>query len=267
MSDKNERSAGSQTVQRALDILDEVIRAPVKTAELSRKLRLTKPTTHRLAHTLRARGYLSATQDGFSLGPKLLQLGVMAKEQIDLVRIARPYLEALSERTGFCAFIGKRDGDQSLHMDRVTGRQRLRVSTSPGDRRPIAETGLGKALLLDDDEVSLKRLYEQARGEAFSEAGFESWSAALQESRRRGVVLHESHLGDGVRSIAVPIRDATHFITAAISIAGAEQNLDVGTMARLSEEVLKAAQSIEQALGHQSRSIAGTISGPSEAEL
>ena len=259
MADKDDASRGSQTVKRALDILDEVIREPVKTAELSRKLGLTKSTTHRLAHTLRARGFLSATHDGFSLGPKLLQLGVMAKAQIDPVRIARPYLEALSERTGFCAFIGRRDGDRSLHMDRVTGRQRLRVSTSPGDHRPIAETGLGKALLLDDDALSLKRLYQQARGDTFSEPEFDSWFAALRESARRGVVLHESYLGDGVRSIAVPIRDAAEMITAAISIAGAEQYLDVGTMARLSEDVLRAARGIEHALGHESKRISGTV--------
>ena len=260
MADGENRAGGSQTVARALDILDEVIRAPVKTIDLSRKLGLTRPTTYRLAQTLRARGYLSATPDGFSLGPKLLRLGAVAKEQIDPVRIARAYLEALAERTGFCTFIGRRDGDRSLHMDRVTGRQRLRVSTSPGDHRPIAETGLGKALLLDDDAASLKRLYRQARGEAFSEADFENWLAAFEESTRRGVVLHESYLGDGVRSIAVPIRDAAGGITAAISIAGAEQNLDVGTMARLAGEVQRTAQDIEAALGHESRKATGAES-------
>ena len=85
---------------------------------------------------LRSRNYLSVTRDGFALGPKLLQLGVLATEQIDYVRVARPFMELLSERTGFCVFVGKREGEFSRHLDRVTGTQRLRVATAPGDRRP-----------------------------------------------------------------------------------------------------------------------------------
>jgi hypothetical protein len=81
---------GAQTLMRALDILDEVIDRPIRAADLARKLGMNRTTAHRLAHALRTRDYLSVTPEGFALGPKLLQLGVLASEQTDYLRVARP---------------------------------------------------------------------------------------------------------------------------------------------------------------------------------
>ena len=216
---------GTQTLMRALDIMDQVIDGPIRAVDLARKLGMSKTTAHRLVHALKSRGYLSVSRDGFGLGPKLLELGVMANEQIDFVQAARPFMERLSEDTGFCVFVGKREGDFSRHLDRVTGRQRLRVATAPGDRRPIAETGLGKALLLDEDDKTWEALYRQSCEGKVSAAHVKQWIAAMQRHRERGYVFHDSELGDGVRSIAVPVRDAKRQICIAISIASAAHYL------------------------------------------
>jgi DNA-binding IclR family transcriptional regulator len=247
---QEEGPKGAQTLMRALDILDEVIDGRVRAADLARKLGMSRTTTHRLAHALRSRNYLSVTSDGFALGPKLLQLGAMAKEQTDFVRIARPYMELLSERTGFCVFVGKREGDWSRHLDRVTGRQRLRVATAPGDRRPIAETGLGKALLLDEERATLERLYIQSKDGDVKPAKVEAWLKAMAAHAERGIVTHESDLSDGVRSIAAPVRNAEGQICVAISIASAAHYLDDETMKDLSVQVAQTAANISQVLGY-----------------
>ena len=156
------------------------------------------------------------------------QLGVLATEQIDYVRVARPFMELLSERTGFCVFVGKREGEFSRHLDRVTGTQRLRVATAPGDRRPIAETGIGKALLLDEDEETWQRLYVEAKGGTATKAQIDRFLKDMRAHKARGMVLHDSELGDGVRSIAVPIRDAK----GQIGIAGEHRARDVFELRR-----------------------------------
>ena len=222
---------GTQTLMRALDILDETLLGPTKLSLVAGKLGLSKTTTHRLAHALRSRGYLTVTAEGIALGPKLLQLGAAAKERVDYVRVVRPYLEQLSETTGFCAFVGKREGDWSRHLDRVTGRQRLRVATAPGDRRTIAETGIGKALLLDESDQSLKRLYAKSAAANPDPQAVQAWIAAMRAHVARGVVLHESEIGDGVRSVAAPVRDADGHICVAISIASAAHYLTDAAMA------------------------------------
>lgn len=255
LGDDKETAAGLkgvQTLMRGLDILDQVIDGPVKVTDLARNLDLTKSTTHRLVQALRARDYLSITADGYSLGPKLLQLGTMAHEQVDYVRLARPYMEALSEQTGYCVFIGKREGDWSRHLERVTGRQRLRVATAPGDRRLIGETGLGKALLLDEDTASLTRLFYAAKPGATREQ-LSSWLEAMEVHAQRGVVLHDSEAGDGVRSVAAPIRDAKGNIAIALSIAGASVYLTDEVIKNLVVPVGNAAAEVSSVLGHVAR--------------
>jgi DNA-binding IclR family transcriptional regulator len=233
---------GAQSLMRALDILDQVINGPVKSADLARNLDLTRSTTHRLAQALRARDYLAITPDGYSLGPKLLQLGSMAQEQTDYVRLARPHLEALSADTGYC--------DWSRHLDRVTGRQRLRVATAPGDRRLIVETGIGKALLLDQSEDALTKLFQAEKPEA-SAKKLKDWLDAMRENRTRGVVLHESEAGDFVRSVAAPVRNDKGQIVVAISIAGAAAYLTDKVLGELANPVKAAAASIGATLGYR----------------
>lgn len=242
---------GAQALFRALDILDEIMEGPAKVADLARKLDLNKATTYRLAHALRSRDYLAPTHDGFTLGPKLLQLGTTAHARIDYVQVARPYLEHLSEETGFCVFIGKREGDWSRHLDRVTGRQRLRVATAPGDRRFITETGLGKALLVDEDESDLTRMLRIAKPTAPT-TGVTAWLAAMRESRTAQLVLHESEADDGVRSIAAPVRDAKGRIVVAISIASAAHYLTDDVMSSLAAPVRETAEALSAALGYVS---------------
>jgi DNA-binding IclR family transcriptional regulator len=246
---------GVQTLMRGLDILDQVIDGPVKLADLAQALGLSKSTAHRLAQALRARDYLSNTVDGYTLGPKLLQLGTMAHEQTDYVKIARPFMEELSARTGYCVFIGKREGDWSRHLERVTGRQRLRVATAPGDTRFIVETGLGKALLLDEGMESLSRMLTKSRP-GFGAREQAAWLSAMAAQIERGVVLHDSEAGDGVRSVAAPVRDAKGRIVIALSIASAAHYLTDEVLDELIEPVRSTAAAISAELGYQERNAA-----------
>lgn len=242
---------GAQTLMRALDIMDEVIAGPIRATDLARKLGMSKTTAHRLVQALASRNYLQVTPTGFALGPKLLQLGALATEQINFMHIARPFMELLSERTGFCVFAGKREGDWSRHLDRVTGQQRLRVATSPGDRRPIAETGIGKALLLDEPDEHWTQLYMQATGEPAGSARSTRFIEMMHRNRERGLVLHDSELGDGVRSIAAPVRDARGQICIAISIASAAHYLTEDTIDDLAAQVARAANQVSAAIGYK----------------
>jgi DNA-binding IclR family transcriptional regulator len=242
---------GAQTLMRALDILDEVINGPIRAAELARKLGMSKTTAHRLAQALKSRDYLAVGKDGFALGSKLLQLGARATEQTDYVRLSRPHMEALSDRTGFCVFVGKREGDWSRHLDRVTGKQRLRVATAPGDRRPICETGLGKALLLDETEAEWERLYPASRQDETDQQTIDTWIEAMRQHKARGLIVHDSELGDHVRSIAAPVRDAHGRICVAISIASAAHYLTDDITETLAEQVRQTAETISSATGYR----------------
>jgi DNA-binding IclR family transcriptional regulator len=241
---------GSQTLIRGLDMLDKVIDGPVKLAELSQRMGLTRSTTHRLANALIDRGFLTyLPRDGYQLGPKLIQLGFLAQSQADIVQIARPRMEELATRTEDTVHLGRLDGDLALYLDKIPGRRRVDISSRIGDRQPLTSTGLGKALLIDGNEAEWERLFQsdQAQGAPKAERG--TWFERMRGYAEAGHAYDLEENEDLIRCVAAPVRDVSGKIVAAISVSSAAQYMDDDRMAELSSEVRETAQRISTDLG------------------
>ena len=98
---------------RGLEVLDAVAEGATTLVELANAIGLTRSTTHRLAATLVERRYLDFSRgDGYTLGPKLLELGYITGRRMDLPRVARDHLEALAAATGDTVHLGMLDGSR-----------------------------------------------------------------------------------------------------------------------------------------------------------
>src|SRR6478735_2069163 len=156
---------GSQTLLRGLDVIEAMADGPLGLAELATRLGLTRSTTHRLATALIERRYLTfVPRLGYHFGPKLLELGFLAQQQTDVVQLARPHLEALATGTEDTVHLGVRDGDRALYLDKIPGRRRVEIKSRVGELQPLRSTGLGKALLLDEDDAKLREFYRSENG-------------------------------------------------------------------------------------------------------
>ncbi|HJS11876.1 IclR family transcriptional regulator [Sphingopyxis sp.] len=241
---------GSQTLLRGLDMLDKVIDGPVKLAELSARMGLTRSTTHRLANALIDRGFLIfLPREGYQLGPKLLQLGFLAQSQADVVQIARPRLEELATLTEDTVHLGRLDSDLALYLDKISGRRRVEISSRIGDRQPLTSTGLGKALLLDDSEADWQRLFGGDRASGAQQVDYDVWLERMRGYAEAGHAFDLEENEDLIRCVAAPIRDASGKIVAAISVSSAAQYMDDARMAALSEDVRDTARQISGDLG------------------
>lgn len=244
------KASGSQTLQRGLDLLDQVIDGPIKLADLSERMGLTRSTTHRLANALVDRGFLTfLPREGYQLGPKLLQLGFLAQAQADVVQIARPHIEALATASEDVVHLGRLDGDQALYLDKIPGRRRVEISSRIGDRHPLTSTGLGKALMLDDPESSWARLLESERANGTHDADPALWLERMRGYVAAGRAFDLEENEDQIRCVAAPIRDASGAIVAAISLSSAAQYMDDDRMAALSDDVRATAHKISADLG------------------
>lgn len=239
-------TAGAQTLFRGLDILELVGARPMTATDVIRETGLTRATAARFIAALVARQMLSRASDGtLRLGPRLMYASSRAAEQVNILSICRPYFERFVMTEGLSIFLGRRDGDFSVHLDRHSGREHVGVSTRPGDRRALPDTGMGKALMLDDDPADWARLFGDA-GDRHTTAG---WEDRMREHVRAGVVVQQGPPPDRIRSVAAPIRDAAGRIVAAISVATAAQNLDDDAMAALAPRVQDIAARISGELG------------------
>jgi DNA-binding IclR family transcriptional regulator len=252
---------GSQTLFRGLDVIDVVAEGPIKLADLATRLGLTRSTTHRLASALADRRYLSfVPHSGYSLGPKLLELGFRVRDELDLPRIAAPHIERLALLTEDTVHLGVLDRGRVLYLDKVPGKRRINISSRIGELQPVTSTGLGKALILDLDEDAWVQLFRTEHGEALrqgarrrAEISQQEWVARMRGYVQAGYAFDLEENEDQIRCIAAPIRDVAGRTVAAISVSSAAQYMSDHRMQSLSKDVMAAAHRISEGLGWTGR--------------
>ena len=245
--------AGSQTLVRGLDVLDAVAKGVSNLNALAETLQLNRSTTHRLAATLVEQRYLSfMPRVGYSLGPKLLELGYKARDQMNFPRIARDHIETLARETGDTVHLGILDDTRALYLDKIPGSRRVEIRSRIGDRHPLRSTGLGKALILDLGEARWRELYsaENLEGKPYG-VSLTVWLKRMREYAGAGYALDLEENEDRIRCVAAPVRDATAAIVGAISVSSAAQYMDDARMSALAEQVRAAACAISRDMGWQ----------------
>jgi DNA-binding IclR family transcriptional regulator len=258
---------GSQTLLRGLDVIDVVAAGPIKLGELAARLGLTRSTTHRLASALADRRYLSfEPHSGYSLGPKLLELGFRVRDELDLARVAAPHLERLALLTTDTVHLGVLERGRVLYLAKVPGKRRINISSRVGEQQPVTSTGLGKALILDLGEDAWMDFFRTERGEAGRQSARRRTEVSQQEwlVRMRGYVqagyafdLEENE--EQIRCIAAPIRDVAGRTVAAVSVSSAAQYMSDHRLQGLSKDVMAAARRISEDLGWTGRQPAPSL--------
>jgi DNA-binding IclR family transcriptional regulator len=242
---------------RGLAVLHAVAGGARDLKQISALLGTTRSTTHRLASCLVQERYLRFTQNvGYALGPKLIELGFQARDDVSLATVARPYLEQLAEQSGDTIHLALQDGDDVLYLDKIPGKQGLEMRSRVGHRMPITTTGVGKALMLGMGEEQWQSLYQQ-RSSATSVNTSRllpkrSWSEFREQMRqyvKGGYAFDLEDNEPSIRCVAAPIYDASHAIVAAISVSSTVPYMSLKRMQALIAVVQAAAAGISSELG------------------
>jgi DNA-binding IclR family transcriptional regulator len=187
---------------------------------------------------------------GYGLGPKSLELGYQARVQLNIPRVARNHLEQLAAQTGDTVHLGVLDGTRALYLDKIPGRRRVEISSRVGELQPLRSTGLGKALLLDEDEAHLRDYYRcENGGEQHYRVSETTWMRRMRDYARRGYAFDLEENEDRIRCVAAPIRDATGGIKGSISVSSAAQYMNDERMQTLAGQVRWTAEQISRELG------------------
>ncbi|VWB99941.1 IclR family transcriptional regulator [Burkholderia lata] len=250
------QQAGTQTLLRGLAILEAIANGARDMRAIGAALGTTRSTTHRLVSSLVQARYLRQVQGGYLLGPKLIELGTIALEQMPLTAVARPHLEALAEATLDTIHLGVRDGDDVLYIDKIPGTRGLEMRSRVGHRMPLASTGIGKAMMLDTDPDTWRSLFEAARralaGVNFKPDNRPETSAFLQRMAHYAAGGYTFDLEENeasIRCVAAPIRDASGAIVAAVSVASTIPYMPHDRMDELIPLVQREARAISAELG------------------
>jgi DNA-binding IclR family transcriptional regulator len=253
-----------QTIERASSILDILGQSPqgISIRELSVKIKLPKGTIHRLLSSLSYFGYVHQDPKtrNYLLGFKLVELGNLLLNQLDLRKEAEPFLKDLAERTKETVHMVILDRNEVVYIDKVETEQHtsgLRMASRVGLRNPAHSCAVGKVLLADFSEEALNNFIKEKGLPKRTENTITN-SIQLKEHlnlvRAQGYAIDDEENEKGIRCVAAPIRNEVGRAVAAVSISGpAFQVTKKVVQERLKKEVMETAIKISQRLGFRDK--------------
>lgn len=243
----------SQTVKRALSVVDYLAGAPRTLTEVTEFLELHKSTALRVLQTLEESGFARKQADGrYVVGFTLIAIAQTALEKMDLHDVARPHLSRLSERYGHTVHLAQLIGSQIIYVDKIDGEGSVRMHSRVGRPAGLHTAAVAKVILAFQDEEVQRQLAQQATFQRYTPTTITSpgqLSHELELIHARGWAEDNGEYEDFLGCIAAPIRDARGAVVAGISLTALRSLVDRERLATYVPNLIATADGISRDLG------------------
>jgi DNA-binding IclR family transcriptional regulator len=225
-------------VDRGADLLVRVLESeePVALTELASAAGIPKSTASRLISALERRGLIA--QDGergpLRPGPAILRVAERGMLERNIVELARPSLDALSDLTGETINLAVPGPLGVEHVAQVDSRHFIGAGHWLGRAVDYGQSANGKVFL------AFGRAPDQA-----SPVNLDAESIRVQ-----GFATTVDELEPGLAAIAAPIRGARGDVIAALSISGPTLRMTPERIAELQPSLVEEALGVSRRLGY-----------------
>jgi DNA-binding IclR family transcriptional regulator len=253
----------SGTVIKALDVLDCLANhgRPMSAQEIAVACSTSRPTAYRLLTTLMSRGFVRTDGNyNYSLGTRLITLGKIVLDGIDLQELARPHLHELCLHSNETANLSILDGTELLYIGKEESPQNsqtpvfVQMSTKIGTRLAPHCSAMGKAILAHLSPAELQTLLKQTTPlksyTGHTITNIDTLMHELERVRQHGYAIDDREVDDGTRCVAAPVFDSSGHVIAAMSIAGPAYRLTLEHLHHISKEVVRVTQALSNQLGY-----------------
>lgn len=191
-------------------------------AEAARRTRLSRAAARRCLLTLLELGYVTQNGHSFAPQPRMLRLGYAFLSATPLPRLAQPVLETIQEAAGEAISLAILDGAETVFVARAAPRRMVSVGPGIGSRLPAWCSATGRVLLagLTDcaiasrlDGLDFQPLTRRTATEP------REVRARIGRARETGYAACDEELELGLLSLAVPVRDLSGAVVAAMSVS------------------------------------------------
>jgi IclR family pca regulon transcriptional regulator len=221
----------------------------LRLSDVARTTGLTRAAARRFLLTLVRLGYVRQDGSSFSLRPRVLELGYAYLSALSLPEVAQPHMETLVGEVNESSSVAVLDDLDIVYVARVPTRRIMTITIAVGTRLPAYATSMGRVLLagLDADELDerLDRIeIEPLTPTTVPDA--KTLRQRIDQVREAGWAAVDQELEQGVRSAAVPIRDATQAAVAALNVSVHATRMTMQSLRReVIPRLLRTAEAIE----------------------
>jgi len=225
---------GVQSINRILNILEILAENTdgLLITALSKEAGLHVSTVHRLLKTLKKRDYIEQAEatGKYSLGLKLFEIGIKKLESIDLRQLAKPLMVELANITKETVHLVVLAKDEGVYIDKVEAQGAIRLHSQIGWRLPLHATATGKTFLAHLPKENVIKIIKE-KGQSFYTKNtiidLPALKKELEKIKLQGYSLDKEEYQDGVHSIAVPIKNHTGEVIAAMSLSAPVNQLRI----------------------------------------
>jgi len=244
-----------QSLDRGLSVIRafDASRPELALSDVARETGLTRATARRFLLTLVRLGYVRQDGNRFSLRPRVLELGYSYLSALSLPELAQPHMETLVAQVNESSSIAVLDDTEIVYVVRVPTSRIMSITIAVGTRLPAYPTSMGRVLLaaLDPEALDERLARMQIRSlTPTTVADVERLRRQLDRVRAQGWAAVDQELEQGVRSVAVPIRDAAGVVSAALNVSVHASRMTMPTLRKqVLPQLLQTAAAIEGELG------------------
>lgn len=248
----------NQSVERVLDIIEIMAKygEPIRLNDLSEILEMSPTTVYRFLQTLMDRGYVRKEEETtkYYLSLRLKYYSEMIMNNYNLSKIVYPFLKQLAQETGESASLVIMEDNMAVYIDKCDGsKSMLKTLQRIGNRAPLYCTGVGKVFLAD--------LAPEQRNEAIENGGplepltvhtitsIDKLEEELEQINASGVSYDNEECEIGAKCVAVPLRDYTGKVIAAMSVSGPTSRMAEENLESIKQKLIEIGKQVSDVLG------------------
>lgn len=250
MTDSN---APRSALAKGLAMLEAVM-SNDRLSDLSKATDLSFSTAHRVLSELVATGWVYQDEDKrYVPGRRMHAIAGLLREDGEISRVARPYLEELRRATGMTVHFGLVKGDAVMYAAKLDGLGSYRMLSRVGGMVPMYSTSIGKAFLAAVPDGRVAEIVKRTGMARVTDSTHTSLATLLEDlhsTRQRGWAIDNGENEPGLRCVGAPIYDASGSGIGGVSVSALEFEMPVTRLREVAEHVVTAGHRISESLGY-----------------
>ena len=247
----------NKSIDRALQILElfSIEKPEWGVTEISKALNIYKSNVHNVLSTLAERGFIKKdlNTNKYKLGIKFFELGSIVIKNMDLRKIAHPYIEELSKEFNETVHLGVLDKGRVVSIEGEESDKSLCSHIEIGKRTPLHCTAIGKAIMAYLSENEINFTIREKGLEKFTENTIttkKELENEFKKIREQGFAVDNMEHEEGVQCVAGPIRDYTGKVIASMSISGPAFRINENDIPIIAKKVKEYCDCISEEMGY-----------------
>jgi DNA-binding IclR family transcriptional regulator len=222
--------------------------------QVAKMMDINRAGSHRFLSTLKELGYADKDDSSrYFLTSQVIELGMKVLDRFEIRKIARPFLQELSNKFNETINLGYFNGEEVLTIDKIDSTEILRMDAGIGGGEPAYCTSLGKAILAFLSNTQLEEYLQAIELTPFTPntvISKEKLKEELMHIKENGYSIDDEELSVGLRCVGAPLFNHSGKALYAISISGPSIRMGSKRIEEMQRELKKICKNLSGKMGN-----------------